>query len=199
MGASDGMRMIMQLICVALKIPGYTDVDSKMMFRMRTILVLVCLTVAACASVRFPDPHHHAVDVHAQPWSVAGAPDFELVQVNPPPTDRLHGVVTNQTATLQAYVIEKASISGAVREYIQIEEFDTGRVHEVRGIPLGYRPYSDLVWVGDRYLVFDRWPQPHYGWHYVVDVLKRELILARPFPDPFYLDQRKREIQEETK
>ena len=64
-----------------------------------------------------------------------------------------------------------------------------GKVYEVRGLPLDYRPFSDLVWVNNRTLVFDRWSQPHYGVHYVVDVRRKKLVMAAVFPDQFYLDQ----------
>jgi hypothetical protein len=56
-----------------------------------------------------------------------------------------------------------------------------------------HRDFSDLVWVNDRYLVFDRWSSPHYGMHYIFDVTQKKLLLATPFPDQFYLDQQKKD------
>ena len=154
-------------------------------------ILVVGLLVAGCTSLHLADPHGHVVDVHAKPWSTARVPDARLVLVDPPPADRLRDIVTNQSATARAYIVEKAWTSDSTRDHVQIEFLDTGRVFEVEGIPLEHRPISDLVWIGDRYLVFDRWSHPHYGMHYVVDVLKKKLILAKPFPDQFYLDQQK--------
>jgi len=140
--------------------------------------------------VSFPDPHHHVVDVHDQ-----GGPDVEISDVKlltaTAPRKRPRDIATNQAATVRAYIVEKAWTANSVREHIQIEYLDSGKVFEIVGIPLEHRPYSDLTWVGDRYLVFDRWSQPHYGMHYVVDVVKKQLILASGFPDQFYLDSQK--------
>jgi hypothetical protein len=68
-------------------------------------------------------------------------------------------------------------------------ESSTGRVYEVRGLPLPHRPFSDLVWLNNRTLAFDRWSQPHYGIHYAVNVKEKKLVMASAFPDDFYLEQ----------
>jgi hypothetical protein len=153
-------------------------------------ILFVGILATGCASTHFADPHGHVVDVHTRPWS-ADIPNARLVWVDPPPSDRLRDVVTNQSATARAYILEKAWMTDSTRDHVQIEFLDTATVFEVEGIPLEHRPISDLVWTDDRYLVFDRWSQPHYGMHYVVDVAKKTLILATPFPDQFYLDQQK--------
>ena len=119
------------------------------------------------------------------------ATDARLVWVDPPPPDRIQNVVTNQNKTARAYVVEKAWTGVSVRDHIQIEDLNSQKIFEIEGIPLEHRPYSDLVWVGTRYLVFDRWSQPHYGMHYVVDIQRKKVILAHPFPDQFFLDQQK--------
>ncbi len=59
----------------------------------------------------------------------------------------------------------------------------TGKVYEVRGLPLPHRPFSDLAWTNKWTLIFDRWSQPHYGIHYVVNVREKELVSASTFPD----------------
>ena len=58
-------------------------------------------------------------------------------------------------------------------------------------LPLPHRPLSDLVWVMDRYLVFDRWSTPHYGIHYVLDAPEQRLILAVPFADSLFLESQR--------
>jgi hypothetical protein len=74
---------------------------------------------------------------------------------------------------------------------IYFVERGTGKGYEVRGLPLPHRPFSDLVWVNNRTLVFDRWSQPHYGIHYVVNVRRKKLVRASAFPDEFYLEQQR--------
>jgi hypothetical protein len=74
---------------------------------------------------------------------------------------------------------------------IYFAERGTGKVYEVRGLPLPHRPFSDLVWVSGRTLAFDRWSQPHYGIHYVVSVRGRKLLRASAFPDEFFLEQQR--------
>ena len=67
----------------------------------------------------------------------------------------------------------------------------SGKAYEVRGLPLPHRPFSNLVWVNNLTLVFDRWSQPHYGIHYVVNVREKKLVSASAFPDEFYLEQQR--------
>ena len=65
----------------------------------------------------------------------------------------------------------------------------TKKVFEIRGLPLEWRPFSNLIWANNRTLMFDRWSQPHYGVHYAVDVRNKRLITAAPFPDKIYFDE----------
>jgi len=62
-------------------------------------------------------------------------------------------------------------------------------IREVRGLPLVHRPFSDLDWTDGTTLAVDRRSQPHYGWHYEIDVAAGELVRAAAFPDAFYLEQ----------
>jgi hypothetical protein len=159
------------------------------------IILVVALVASGCASTHFADPHGHVVDVHAKTWSTSGVPDARLIWVDPPPSDRLRNTVTNKSETMRAYIVDKAWMGESTREHIQIQYLDSGKVFEIEGLPLEHRPFSDLVWVENRYLIFDRWSQPHYGMHYVVDALEKKLILATPFPDQFYLDQQRKDSQ----
>ena len=58
----------------------------------------------------------------------------------------------------------------------------TAKVFEVRGLPMEWRPFSDLAWQDNQTLVFDRWSQPHHGVHYQINVKLKKLIRAVPFP-----------------
>ncbi|HVQ38720.1 MAG TPA: hypothetical protein VMS31_14375 [Pyrinomonadaceae bacterium] len=72
-----------------------------------------------------------------------------------------------------------------------VTERGQGRTFEIRGLPLEWRPFSNLTWANNQTLMFDRWSQPHYGVHYSVNVKSRTLIAAAPFPDKFYLEQQR--------
>ena len=74
---------------------------------------------------------------------------------------------------------------------IYFVERGTTRIYEVRGLPLPHRPFSDLAWVNNWTLEFDRWSQPHYGIHYAVNVKGKKLVTASAFPDEFYLKQQR--------
>ena len=140
-------------------------------------------------SVRFPDPHHHVVDIHEGPWTSELASDARFVPVPRLPENCRRNVVTNEAATIRAYVVDRRLPDGVILEDLRFEFLDTGKIFKIEGIALAHRPYSDLVWVESRYLIFDRWSNPHYGMHYVVDAVDKKVILARPFPDQFFLDQ----------
>ena len=129
-----------------------------------------------------PDPHRHVVAVHAFPWATDLAPEARVVEV----TDGLAGVdtVVSPNARWRASVVQVPEEPGG---RIRLEDQRSGRVYELQGIPLPYRPLSDLVWLDHQHLAFDRWSQPHYGLHYVLDVERAQLVLAAPFPDEFFL------------
>lgn len=151
------------------------------------------LTVCAYADMSIPDPHNHVVDVHAFPWSVELAKDVVIMEVEAPVIDPIdasnqRNFVENDSKTKRAFILEAGGPPEWQCEYVYYQEFSTDQVFVILGIPFAHRPFSDLVWVQDRYLVFDRWSQPHYGIHYVVDTELRKLVLARPFPDQFLLD-----------
>jgi hypothetical protein len=126
--------------------------------------------------------------VHETPWNIEDAQDARLVWVDSPPADSMTSVVTNQSGTARAYVVKKTWTAGSYREHIHIEDLKSKKVYELEGIPFEWRDYDDLVWLKDRYLLFDRWTSPHYGRHFVVDFTKKKLILMVPFPDEFYLE-----------
>jgi hypothetical protein len=162
--------------------------DEEKMRHIGIIVVFLATLVAGCMSPRLPDPHNHVVNVHAVPWRIEDAPDARLVWVDVPPSDGVTSVVTNQSGTARAYVLRKPWTTGSYREHIQIEDLTSKKVYELEGIPFEWRDYDDLVWLKDRYLLFDRWTHPHCGRHFVVDFTRKKLILMVPFPDEFYLN-----------
>ena len=163
---------------------------------MKQELLFFCLApfLASCVSPgsNIPDPHSHVVDVHEKPWSILGSHDIRLVLVERPPDSEKEKLVLNQSKSLRAYVTRRASGKGVGQDQIWIEYVQGGQTYEIQGIPLPHRPFSDLKWVADKFLVFDRWSNPHYGIHYVVNAVERKVVLARPFPDQFYLDSQRK-------
>lgn len=158
------------------------------MRNIRTRVAIISVLAAGCMTPRLPDPHAHVVHVHAAPWKIEDAPDARLVWVDAPPTDHLRDVVTNQSRTARAFILSKGWAAGSSREHLQIEDLESKKVFELEGIPFEWRDYDDLVWLEDRYLVFDHWTHPHYGRHFVVDFAQKKLVLMVPFPDDFYLE-----------
>ena len=132
------------------------------------------------------DPHHHVVDVTGeQPVDI---PDFAIVEASVDPVLRRENITDNQAETLRAFCIYEFAQNEYSRYRIFAEELQTGTTYEIQGLPLQWREFTDLVWVTNNILVFDRWSQPHYGVHYAVDVQEKKLLLASPFPDELWLD-----------
>jgi len=155
------------------------------------ILIGFCFLVAVLGSCQttegasdtvptptLPDPHHHVVDVNQTRLDPQSIADFRIAEVSVEPTLRRENITVNREETFQAFT---ACDQTSCR--IFVEDLDTGQVYKIQGLPLPWRPFSDLVWISNDILVFDRWSQPHYGIHYAVDVREKTLILASPFPD----------------
>ena len=145
--------------------------------------------------VAIADPHHHVVPVHKLPWHVAvdDVPDARIVRTNLEGASQEENVAHSLDGKLRAFT---TYTPGATPERIFFEIVPTKDRYEIQGLPLPHRPFSNLTWVADRYLVFDRWSQPHYGVHYVVDALRKELLLVAPFPDQFYMDQQRQQSEQ---
>jgi hypothetical protein len=132
-----------------------------------------------------PDPIGHVVDVHEKPWSVEIAPDTRVTQTTPPDKSVREQTVTN--VGNEAFVVSNEDPANNQIEFVYF--IAAGRCYRIDGIPLPNRPFSGVAWASPRYLVFDRWSQPHYGIHYIVDIEALSVVNVAPFPDQFYLDQ----------
>lgn len=145
-----------------------------------TCLAVLVLTTSAWAT-HVPDPHDHEGEVHAQPWE---EPDLNVVimeiEVMPLDDHELENVVVNKSKTMRAFIVDAQGPPEWQCQYIYFQDLETKDSFVILGVPLGYRPFSGLIFVQDRYLVFDRWSQPDFGWHYVVDTQTKKLVLARP-------------------
>jgi len=153
----------------------------------KLFLLLVAVTIAGCqvaenfsptVSPTLIDPHHHIVDVNQTRVDPLSVSEFKIVEVQTLIISK-EQVVLNQDQTFQAFT----SCDEMCR--IFVEDLRTGQIYEIQGLPLPWRPFSDLTWATSTVLVFDRWSTPHYGIHYAIDVVTKELILASPFTDEF--------------
>ncbi len=134
-----------------------------------------------------PDPHHHVVDLTSGTVPVSIRVDFRFAQVTLDPNVERYDVVTSSDGAYQAFRVEEPSAGGGFMDRLIVEDLSSGKTYEIQGLPAPWRPFSDLVWIDPDILVFDRWSQPHYGWHYAVDVRQGQLIQAAPFPDQWML------------
>ena len=162
---------------------------------MTTIHALAAVALSlALAQIQEPpapvaDPHGHLVDVHAGEWSVDLAPKANMVEVDYPGfTDR--GDLVYSPESLWAACTVRVAVDSMVLDRIEFARVigaESVKVMELAGLPLPHRPLTDLAWVDERWLVFDRWSTPHYGIHYVLDAREAALAHAAPFADSIYL------------
>jgi hypothetical protein len=116
-------------------------------------------------------------------------PDVEIAEVTLEKSISKENLARSRDGRYEAFTSSHPDQSPSFRIYF-VERL-TGKVYEVRGLPLPHRPFSDLVWINNRVLVFDRWSQPHYGIHYAVNVRRKRLVRASAFPDEFYLERQR--------
>ena len=116
-------------------------------------------------------------------------PDVEIAEVTLDKGVSKENLARSRDGRYEAFTSYHPDRSPNFRIYFV--ERVTGKVYEVRGLPLPHRPFSDLAWVNNRMLAFDRWSQPHYGIHYAVNVRGKKLVKASAFPDEFYLEQQR--------
>ena len=109
------------------------------------------------------------------------APDFFMIETPREEGMKRENLVTNRSRTYDAFTVSGTRLF--------VSERKTRKIFEARGLPLEWRPFSDLAWKDDQTLVFDRWSQPHYGVHYALNVRSKSLVSAAPFADKFYREQ----------
>jgi hypothetical protein len=114
-------------------------------------------------------------------------PGVEIAEVTLEKIVSKENLVLSRDGRYEAFTSYHPYQSPSFRIYFV--ERQIARVYEVRGLPLLHRPFTHLLWVNNRTLVFDRWSQPHYGIHYVVNARRKKLERASAFPDEFYLQQ----------
>jgi len=132
------------------------------------------------SSLKLTDPHNHVIDVNESSLGKDIIEGFEILPVTNESILNRENIIINQEKTFQAY-----STCSDTDCKIFFEDLPLKQTYEIMGLPSTHRPFSDLSWLSNKILVFDKWSQPHYGIHYAVDVIERNILLASPFPDQF--------------
>jgi hypothetical protein len=160
------------------------------MFIRRSAFIL-CASLLLCAPARVSAQASRGAHRHLRLADVRGEilPGVEIVPVTLEGGLVREGLARSRDGRFEAFTSYHAGQTPGYRLYFA--ERRAGKVYEVRGLPLAHRPFSDLVWVNDRTLAFDRWSQPHYGIHYAVDVRAKRLSVASAFPDELFLEQQR--------
>jgi hypothetical protein len=105
----------------------------------------------------------------------ADIPEFSMAETALESGAKKQNLITSRNRRYEAFTVSDTRLLVTDRR--------TGKVFEIRGLPMEWRPFSDLAWMDNQTLIFDRWSQPHYGVHYQINVKQMKLIKAAPFPD----------------
>ena len=102
-------------------------------------------------------------------------PEFSIVETSLEPGLKKENLVRSQDKKHEAFTVSDTRLF--------VTEVETKKIFEIKGLPLEWRPFSDVTWANNQTLMFDRWSQPHYGVHYSVNVKTRKLVVVAPFGD----------------
>ena len=145
------------------------------------VLVFAVLLVFPCAfRAQVPKVHRHLGGMPSMLEEIA--PDFSMVETKLEKDAVKDNAVTNKNRTFEAFTVDLTRIF--------VKDLKTGKVYEIKGLPAEWRFFADLTWANNQILMFDRWVQPHYATHYAVNVVRKKLLDATPFPDEFMLKQK---------
>ena len=144
----------------------------------RTILVSGLIILigpfnhASSQSSQAPQAHRHIRIGKSVGMDI---PEFSMVETSLEAGAKKENLVKSRDRRYEAFTVSDTRLL--------VSDRTTGKVFEIKGLPMEWRPFSDPAWVNNQTLVFDRWSQPHYGVHYEVNVKLKKLIRAVPFPD----------------
>lgn len=155
-----------------------------------SVVLMLCLQVGAflesnraIAQEDSSDPHRH---INPSESMLQDFVDVLICELWPEKSWKRENVTTNKEKTYTAFTVchpLPPPDQDSCQEQIYFEEKKTGKVYEVNGLLMPHRPFSDLAWASDDTLLFDRWSQPHYGFHYAVNVKALRLVAAHSFTD----------------
>jgi dienelactone hydrolase len=141
----------------------------------RMILVSGLIGLLGCynqALSQTPQAHRHIRIGKSVGMDIA---EFSMVETSLEAGVKKESLVKTRNRQYEAFIISGTRLL--------VSDRTAGKVFEIKGLPMEWRPFSDLTWLNNQTLVFDRWSQPHYGVHYEVNVKLKTLIRAVPFPD----------------
>src|SRR4030095_8107983 len=146
------------------------------------IALLGVVNHAWCQSPKpqLPRSHRH---LRIGESTAVDIPEFRMAETSLEVGLKKENLITSRNKKYEAFTVSGTRLF--------VTERATAKIFEIRGLPLGWRPFSDLVWIDNQTLIFDRWSQPHFGVHYAVNVKNRKLLVATPFPDKIYLEQQR--------
>ena len=149
--------------------------------------LVICVSSQTPRGPLFKSHRHIALDN----GNSVDIPEFSMVEISLERNIKRANLVTSNNRKRDAFTVDDTRLF--------VSDRTTKKVLEITGLPLEWRPFSNLTWASNDTLMFDRWSQPHYGVHYEVNVRSRKLLIAAPFPDKFYLEQQrpKRQTKEE--
>ena len=145
------------------------------------VIILACVLTgfpvdhdwAQSAKTPSTKSHHH---IWANESVAVDIPEFSMIEVALKPAKK-ENLVINKSKKHEAFTVEGTRLF--------VLERQTQKLFEIAGLPLEWRPFSDLTWADNQTLMFDRWSQPHYGVHYKINVRTRKLLVVAPFGDQF--------------
>lgn len=139
-----------------------------------SFIILFITAGATRAQSDIPDPHRHG-NLSDASFLDEIKDDVRIEEVEdqqPPPKGK---GFYNTERTMRAFLV---IIKDAGEEQLFVEDLKTGKVIVIDGLPFPNRPYSDITWVKEGLLVFDRSTNPQSGAHYVADMKSMKLIVA---------------------
>ncbi len=134
--------------------------------------LIVLLGFYNSASAQSSRAHRH---IGMGKTAAVDIPEFSMVETSLDAGVKKENLITSRNRKYAAFTVSDTRL--------MVLDKTSAKIFEIKGLPMEWRPFSDLAWVNNKNLVFDRWSQPHYGVHYEIDVKQRKLIRAVPFPD----------------
>jgi hypothetical protein len=144
------------------------------------LVFAVLLVLPSALRAQVPKAHRHLGNMESMVAEIAT--DFSMVETTLEKGAVRDNVVKNKSRTFEAFTVDLTQIF--------VKDLKTGKIYEIKGLPAEWRFFADLTWATNQILMFDRWVQPRYATHYAVNVVRKKLLDATPFPDEFMLKQK---------
>ncbi len=108
------------------------------------------------------------------------AQKIKIVEISRLPNQKRESIAVNSAQTYQGFticeLISEFDPEQGCQEKIFIEDMNAGKFYQIQGIPMSWRPFTNLAWTGEHIFAFERWSNPHYALQYVVDMNQKKLV-----------------------